>query len=183
MEKKIFLLKNKYDSEVKKDLITKFKYKSVMEVPILTKIVLNMTIGKGNNDSKAIDEVMEHLALISGQKPIQTNAKKSLASFKLREGMPIGAKVTLRKKNMWNFLSKLIDIAIPRIRDFRGIPKKSFDSHGNFAFGIKEQIIFPEIKFDKVNKIRGLDVIIVTSAKTDEEARELLKLLGVPFKK
>lgn len=182
MEKKIVLLQDKYNKKVKKELLDKFKYKSVMQVPNLTKIVLNMTVGKGNSNSKAIDEVAEHLTLISGQKPIQTKAKKSLASFKLREGMPIGCKVTLRKNSMWNFLSKLINIAIPRIRDFRGISPKSFDSKGNFAFGIKEQIIFPEIKFDKVNKIRGLDVIVVTSAKTDEEALELLKLLGVPFK-
>ena len=175
-------LLKKYNEEVKKALHTKFKYKSFMEVPKIEKIILNMTAGNEVTNSKAIEEVARDIALISGQKPTTTVAKKSLASWKLREGMPMGSKVTLRRDNMWNFLQKLIDIVIPRIRDFRGVNRKAFDGRGNFSLGVKEHIIFPEIDFDKVRKIKGLDVIIVTSAKTNEEARELLSLLGVPFK-
>lgn len=176
-------LKEKYNNEIKKALNDKFKYKSVMETPKIEKIILNMTAGRDVTNSKSIEEVMTQLGQISGKKPMKTVAKKSLASFKLREGMPMGGKVTLRGNDMWNFLYKLISIAIPRIRDFRGLSVKAFDGRGNYSMGIKEQIIFPEIDFDRVSKVRGLDVIIVTSAKTNEEAKELLTLLGMPFKK
>lgn len=176
-------LKKKYNTNVKKELQSKFKYQSVMQVPKIEKIVLNMTAGREVTNSKAIEEVMKELALISGQKPTTTTAKKSLASWKLREGMPMGGKVTLRGDRMWNFLQKLIDVVIPRIRDFRGVSSTAFDGHGNYSLGIKEHIIFPEIDFDKVRKIKGLDVIIVTSAETNEEAAELLTQLGMPFKK
>ena len=175
-------LQTKYNNEVKKALQEKFQYKSVMEVPRIEKIVLNMTAGNEVTNSKAIEEVANDLAAIAGQKPMETVAKKSLASWKLREGMPMGSKVTLRRDNMWDFLAKLIDIVIPRIRDFRGVNDKAFDGRGNFSLGIKEHIIFPEIDFDKVRRIKGLDVIVVTSAKTDAEALELLRLLGIPFK-
>ncbi len=177
------VLKDKYNSEVKKILNEKFKYKSTMQIPRIEKIVINQTAGNEVSNSKAIEEVLKELEAITGQKPLATIAKKSNASFKLREGMPMGGKVTLRRERMWDFLGKLIDIAIPRIRDFRGLNEKAFDGRGNFSLGIKEQIIFPEIDFDKVRKIRGLDVIIVTSAETDEEAKELLSQLGMPFKK
>ena len=176
-------LKQKYKTKVRKSLQTKFKYKSTMEIPVIEKIMLNMTAGNEVTNSKAIEEVANELQLISGQKPMETKARKSLASWKLREGMPVGSKVTLRGDRMWEFLEKLIDVAIPRIRDFRGINPKAFDGRGNFSLGIKEQIIFPEIEFDKIRKIKGLDVIIVTTSKTDDEARELLTLLGMPFKK
>lgn len=176
-------LRKKYEKSVKKDLQEKFKYSSPMQVPKLEKIVLNMTAGKEVTNSKAIEEVLKELGLISGQKPTTTVAKKSLASWKLREGMPMGGKVTLRGDRMWNFLQKLIDVVIPRMRDFRGVSPTAFDGHGNYSLGIKEHIIFPEIDFDKVRKIKGLDVIIVTNAKTNEEASELLTLLGMPFKK
>ncbi|MCR8613246.1 MAG: 50S ribosomal protein L5 [Mycoplasma sp.] len=176
-------INKKYNEEVKISLKNKFKYKSVMQVPKIEKIILNMTAGKDVSNSKSVEEVINQLKAISGQKPTTTVAKKALASFKLREGMSMGGKVTLRGENMWDFLSKLINIAIPRIRDFRGLSKTAFDGRGNYSLGIKEQIIFPEIEFDKVSKLRGLDVIIVTTAKTDEEARELLKELGMPFKK
>ena len=176
-------LKETYKSEVRKALQTKFKYKSSMQIPVIEKIILNMTAGNEVTNSKAIEEVANELQLISGQKPMETKARKSLASWKLREGMPVGSKVTLRSDRMWEFLEKLIDVAIPRIRDFRGVNPKAFDGRGNFSLGIKEQIIFPEIEFDKIRKIKGLDVIIVTSSKTDDEARELLTLLGMPFKK
>lgn len=175
-------LQTKYNNEVKQALQAKFNYKSSMEIPRIEKIVLNMTAGNEVTNSKAIEEVANDLAVISGQKPATTVAKKSLASWKLREGMPMGSKVTLRRDNMWNFLDKLVNITIPRIRDFRGVNDKAFDGRGNFSLGIKEHIIFPEIDFDKVRKIKGLDVIIVTSAKTNEEAKELLRLLGMPFK-
>ncbi len=176
-------LKTKYQYEIKKLMQEKFKYKSIMQVPILKKIVLNMTASNDVTNSKSIEEVANQLKLISGQKPTQIVAKKSLASWKLREGMPMGSKVTLRGERMWNFLQKLIDVVIPRIRDFRGINPKSFDGRGNFSLGIKEQIIFPEIDFDQIKKIRGLDVIIVTSSNNDKEAKELLFFLGMPFKK
>lgn len=177
----ISVLKQKYDQEIVPALMKEFKYKSIMQVPRIEKIVLNMTAGREVTNSKAIEEVMNELALISGQKPYQTVARKSLASWKLREGMPMGGKVTLRRERAWNFLYELINVSIPRIRDFRGISLKSFDGNGNFALGIKEQIIFPEIFFDKIRRIKGLDVIIVTSAKSDEEALSLLKKLGMPF--
>ena len=176
------ILQSKYNGIVKKTLQDKYSYKSSMQIPRIEKIILNMTAGKEVTNSKAIEEVTRDLALISGQKVAQTVAKKSLASWKLREGMPIGSKVTLRRDKMWNFLDKLINIVIPRIRDFRGINSKAFDGRGNFSLGIAEHIIFPEIDFDKVRRIKGLDVIVVTSAKSDDEARELLKLLGMPFK-
>lgn len=175
-------IKEKYTKEVVKAMQEKFNYKSPMQMPTLEKIVINMTAGNEVTNSKSIEEVANELTLITGQKPIETVAKKSLASWKLREGMPMGSKVTLRGERMWDFLGKLVDIVIPRIRDFRGINPKAFDGRGNFSLGIKEQIVFPEIDFDKIKRIRGLDVIIVTSAKTDDEARELLKLLGMPFK-
>ena len=177
------MLKDRYLSEVKPKLKEKFNYKSVMAIPTIKKIVLNMTAGKDVNNSKAVVEIQNQLTTITGQKPLETRARKSLASFKLRENMPMGGKVTLRGKHMWMFLDKLINIVIPRTRDFRGISLKQFDGHGNFALGIKEQIVFPEINYDKVSKLHGLDVIIVTSAKTDQEAKELLALLGMPFKK
>ena len=176
-------LKEKYTKVVSKELNKKFKYQSVAQVPRIEKIVLNMTAGNDVANSKAIEQTLHELTLISGQKPFMTTAKKSRAAWKLREGMPMGGKVTIRGDRMWNFLQKLIDIAIPRIRDFRGINPKAFDGRGSYSLGIKEQIIFPEIDFDKVKKIRGLDIIIVTSAKTDEEAFVLLKLLGLPFSK
>ncbi|MCK5945800.1 MAG: 50S ribosomal protein L5 [Mycoplasmataceae bacterium] len=176
-------LQEKYNKEVKPSLNEKFKYKSVMQTPKIEKIVINMTAGNEVTNSKAIEEVANEIKLITGQKPMETKARKSLASWKLREGMPMGSKVTLRKDKMWNFLDKLINLAIPRIRDFRGVNPKAFDGRGNFSLGVKEQIIFPEIEFDKIRKIKGLDIIIVTSAQTDEEARELLAQLGMPFKK
>ena len=176
------ILHQKYHNEVKKNLLQKFKYKTPMQIPRIEKIILNMTAGKEVTNSKAIEEVERDLKLIAGQKPVQTVAKNSLATWKLREGMPMGSKVTLRREKMWNFLDKLINIVIPRIRDFRGISPESFDGHGNFAMGINEHIIFPEIDFDKIRSIRGLDVIIVTSAPTNDEARTLLKFLGLPFK-
>ncbi len=176
-------LQEKYNKEIKKALQAKFKYSSPMQLPKLEKIIINMTAGNEVTNSKAIEEVRNEIQAISGQKPMETKARKSLASWKLREGMPMGSKVTLRRDNMYNFLSKLINVAIPRIRDFRGVNPKAFDGRGNFSLGIKEHIIFPEIDFDKVRKIKGLDVIVVTTAQTDEEARELLTLLGMPFKK
>lgn len=175
-------LRTKYEQTAKAALQAKFNYKSSMQIPRIEKIVVNMTAGNEVTNSKAIEEVADQLTAITGQKPAQTVAKKSLASWKLREGMPMGSKVTLRGDRMWEFLNKLVDIVIPRIRDFRGVNPKAFDGRGNFSLGVKEQIIFPEIDFDKVRRIRGLDVIVVTSAETDEEARELLSLLGMPFK-
>lgn len=171
----------KYKKEITKSLMKEFNYKSVMEIPKLEKIVINSGLGDATSDSKIIEIGLKELHLITGQKPIPTKSKKSIATFKVREGQAIGAKVTLRKENMWNFLTKLISIAIPRIRDFRGLSVKSFDGKGNYTFGIKEQIIFPEIVYDDVKKIRGFDITIVTSAKTDKEAMFLLKELGMPF--
>nr|WP_318023581.1 50S ribosomal protein L5 [Mycoplasmopsis pulmonis] len=179
----VVILKEKYLKEVKSNLQKQFNYSSSMEIPRIEKVILNMTAGKEVTNAKAIEEVINELTLISGQKPYQTVAKKSLASWKLREGMPMGGKVTLRSKNMWIFLNKLINIAMPRIRDFRGVSPKAFDGRGNYSLGIKEQIIFPEIEFDKIRKIKGLDVIIVTSAKTNKEARALLEGIGIPFAK
>ncbi|WP_336508847.1 50S ribosomal protein L5 [Mycoplasma miroungirhinis] len=176
-------LQQKYLEVTRKELQEQFNYKSSMQIPHIKKIVLNMTAGNEVTNSKAIEEVNNELMLISGQKPTQTVAKKSLASWKLREGMPMGSKVTLRREKMWSFLSKLLEVALPRVRDFRGVNPKSFDGRGNYAIGIKEEIIFPEISFDKVRKLKGLDVIIVTSAKTNEETYALLKSLGMPFGK
>ncbi|UUM19968.1 MULTISPECIES: 50S ribosomal protein L5 [unclassified Mycoplasma] len=177
------MLKNVYLEKAVPALKEKFNYSSPMQVPRIEKVVLNMTAGKEVSNSKAIEEVLNELTLIAGQKPFQTKAKKSNASWKLREGMPMGGKVTLRRERMWEFLDKLINVAMPRIRDFRGANPKSFDGRGTFALGIKEEIIFPEIEFDKIRRIKGLDVIIVTTAKTNKEARTLLELIGVPFEK
>src|SRR5699024_10589672 len=176
-------LKQKYNDDVTPSLVKKFNYKSVMEAPRIEKIVLNMCVGDAVQNSKALDNAVEELTLISGQKPIITRAKKSIAGFRLRKGMPIGAKATLRGERMYEFLQKLIAVALPRVRDFRGVSNKSFDGRGNYTLGVKEQLIFPEIDYDKVNKVRGMDIVIVTTSKTDEEARELLAGLGMPFKK
>ena len=167
-------LKEKYVKEITPALMSKFNYTSVMQVPKFDKIVINVGVGDAVQNSKALDATVEELALITGQKPIVTRAKKSIAGFRLREGMPIGAKVTLRGERMYQFLDKLISVSLPRVRDFRGVSKKSFDGRGNYTLGVKEQLIFPEIDYDKVNKVRGMDIVIVTTAKTDEESRELL---------
>jgi len=172
-----------YSENVKPALMKKFGYKSVMQVPKLDKIVINMGVGEAINNSKLLDAAVEDMTTISGQKPIITKAKKSIAAFKLRENVAIGCKVTLRGKRMYNFFDKLIAISLPRVRDFRGLSKDSFDGRGNYTLGIKEQLIFPEINYDKVLKVRGMDIVIVTTAKTDEEGRELLTLLGMPFQK
>ncbi|WP_164218767.1 50S ribosomal protein L5 [Virgibacillus sp. YIM 98842] len=176
-------LKQKYQDEVLPSLMNKFDYKSVMQVPEIEKIVINMGVGDAVQNAKALDNAVEELSLISGQKPVVTRAKKSIAGFRLREGMPIGAKVTLRGERMYEFLQKLIAVSLPRVRDFRGISKKAFDGRGNYTLGVKEQLIFPEINYDKVNKVRGMDIVIVTTSNTDEEARELLSQLGMPFQK
>ncbi|SHG11900.1 50S ribosomal protein L5 [Ornithinibacillus halophilus] len=176
-------LKQKYQDEIVPSLMNKFDYDSVMQVPAIEKIVINMGVGDAVQNSKALDNAVEELSLISGQKPMITRAKKSIAGFRLREGMPIGAKVTLRGERMYEFLQKLIAVSLPRVRDFRGISKKAFDGRGNYTLGVKEQLIFPEINYDKVNKVRGMDVVIVTTSNTDEEARELLAQLGMPFQK
>ncbi|TQS76106.1 50S ribosomal protein L5 [Ornithinibacillus gellani] len=176
-------LKQKYQEEVLPSLMEKFEYKSVMQAPAIEKIVINMGVGDAVQNSKALDSAVEELSLISGQKPVVTRAKKSIAGFRLREGMPIGAKVTLRGERMYEFLQKLIAVSLPRVRDFRGISKKAFDGRGNYTLGVKEQLIFPEINYDKVSKIRGMDIVIVTTSNTDEEARELLAQLGMPFQK
>lgn len=174
-------LLEKYQKEVVPALKQKFSYKSAMEIPKLEKIVINMGIGEAKDNPKAIDSAVNDLSIITGQKPLVTKAKKSIASFKLRAGMNIGCKVTLRGKRMYEFVDKFMNIALPRVRDFRGSSPNSFDGRGNYAVGVKEQLIFPEIEYDKIDKIRGMDVIFVTTAKTDEEARELLRLLGMPF--
>ncbi|MEN1968947.1 50S ribosomal protein L5 [Lentibacillus sp. N15] len=176
-------LKQKYQDEILPSLMNKFNYKSVMQVPTIEKIVINMGVGDAVSNSKALDSAVEELALISGQKPMITRAKKSIAGFRLREGMPIGTKVTLRGERMYEFLQKLVSVSLPRVRDFRGISKKAFDGRGNYTLGIKEQLIFPEINYDKVNKVRGMDIVIVTTSNTDEEARELLAQFGMPFQK
>lgn len=176
-------LKEKYLSEVSPALMSKFEYKSVMQVPKVDKIVINMGVGDAVQNSKSLDAAVEELTIITGQKPVVTKAKKSIAGFRLREGMPIGAKVTLRGERMYEFLDKLIAIALPRVRDFRGVSKKSFDGRGNYTLGVKEQLIFPEIDYDKVSKVRGMDIVIVTTANSDEEARELLTQFGMPFQK
>ena len=174
-------LKEKYDKEIAPALMEQFKYKSVMEIPKLEKIVINMGLGEVKEKPKAIENAVNDLTLITGQKPVVTKAKKSVAAFKLREGMNIGCKVTLRAEKMYEFLDRLFSIALPRVRDFKGINPNSFDGRGNYSLGIKEQLIFPEIDYDKIDKIRGMDIIMVTTAKTDEEARELLSLMGAPF--
>lgn len=176
-------LEVKYNQEIAPALAKKFNYKSVMQIPKIDKIVLNMGVGDAVSNSKNLDEAVQELTLISGQKPLVTKAKKSIANFRLREGMAIGAKVTLRGERMYDFLYKLINVSLPRVRDFRGISSRSFDGRGNYTLGIKEQLIFPEIDFDKVHRTRGLDVVIVTTANTDEEAHELLSELGMPFAK
>ena len=176
-------LKEKYQKEVIPSLINKYKYKSVMEVPRLEKIVINMGVGDATSNSKLLDAAVSDLAKISGQQPIVTTAKKSIAGFKVREGQKIGCKVTLRQDNMYNFLDKLISISLPQVRDFRGVNPKSFDGRGNYTLRIKEQLIFSEINYDEVVKVRGMDIIFVTTAKTNEEAYDLLALLGVPFRK
>lgn len=174
--------KELYNKEIVKALMKEYGYKSVMEVPRMEKIVLNMGVGEGAYDSKFLDAAIKDLTVISGQKPVVTKAKKSIAGFKLREGQAIGAKVTLRGENMYNFLEKLIKVGLPRVRDFRGVSPKSFDGNGNYTLGVKEQLMFPEIVYDDVLKIRGLDIIFVTTAKSDDEARSLLKAFGMPFR-
>ena len=174
-------LKENYEKEIAPAMQEKFQYKSPMQIPKLEKIVINMGLGEVKENPKAIDSAMADLMKITGQKPVITKAKKSIAAFKLRQGMNIGCKVTLRSIRMYAFADKLMNIALPRIRDFHGVPSSSFDGRGNYALGLKEQLIFPEIEYDKVDKVRGMDVIFVTTAKTDEEARELLRLMGMPF--
>ena len=176
-------LMERYQNEVVKSLMEKFNYSSKMQAPKIEKIVLNIGVGDAVSNSKLLDEAVNELTLISGQKPVITRAKKSIAGFKLREGAPIGCKVTLRGERMYEFLDKLVNISLPRVRDFRGVSNNSFDGRGNYTLGIKEQLIFPEINFDKVNKLRGMDIVFVTTAKTDEDGHELLAQLGMPFKK
>lgn len=176
-------LKTKYVKEVTPALVEKFNYTSVMQTPKIEKIVVNMGVGDAVSNAKNLDKAVEELAIITGQKPLITKAKKSIAGFRLREGMPIGAKVTLRGERMYEFLDKLISVSLPRVRDFHGISKKSFDGRGNYTLGVKEQLIFPEVEYDNVDKVRGMDIVIVTTANTDEESRELLTQLGMPFQK
>ena len=174
-------LKTKYIEEVAPALMKKFEYKSVMQIPKLDKVVINVGCGEARDNAKVLEAVVRDLTAITGQKAITTIAKKSVANFKVREGMPVGAKVTLRGDKMWEFLDRLFNVALPRVRDFHGINPNSFDGRGNYAMGVKEQLIFPEIEYDKIDKIRGMDIIICTTAETDEEARELLTLVGAPF--
>ena len=176
-------LQEKYTQQVAPAMMEKFGYKNIMEIPKLDKIVINMGVGNAKENPKGWEKAVEEMEIISGQKPVTTKARKSVANFKLREGMPIGAKVTLRSDKMYYFLDKLVSVSLPRVRDFRGVNPNAFDGRGNYALGLKEQIIFPEIEYDKIDQVRGMDVIFVTTAKTDEEARELLKLLGMPFSK
>jgi len=176
-------LKEKYSKEVRKQLQERFGYKNVNQIPKLEKVVINMSVGDAISNSKVLDTAVSELQAISGQKPVVTKAKKSIAAFKLREGMNIGAKVTLRGERMYVFLDKLFNVVLPRIRDFRGLPRKSFDGRGNYNMGLREQIVFPEINFDKVDKMRGMDIVIVTSAKNDEEATEFLTAMGLPLQK
>ncbi len=172
----------KYQKEVVPALMKKFNYKNVMQVPRMEKIVVNMGLGEAVQNIKILDHAVQELTVITGQKPVITRAKRSIAQFKLREGMPIGCRVTLRKERMYEFYNRLVNVALPRVRDFRGISPKSFDGRGNFAMGVKEQIIFPEVDYDSIDKIKGFNVVVTTTAKTDEEAKELLKLLGMPFR-
>ncbi|MEJ5978308.1 50S ribosomal protein L5 [Novosphingobium sp. PS1R-30] len=174
-------LRTKYDEQIAKAMTEKFGYKNAMEIPKIEKITLNMGVGEGTQDRKKVTTAVEEMEKIAGQKAVVTKAKKSIAQFKLREGMAIGCKVTLRRERMYEFLDRLITVAMPRIRDFRGLNPKSFDGRGNYAMGLKEQIIFPEISYDQIEKVRGMDIIVTTTAKTDEEARELLRLFGFPF--
>lgn len=174
-------LKEKYLNEVTPAMMQKFQYKSVMQIPKLEKVVLNMGLGDAKDNAKALDAAVSDLSLIAGQKPVVIKAKKSVAAFKLRQGMNVGAKVTLRGERMYEFVDKLLNVSLPRVRDFRGVSTKSFDGRGNYALGIREHLIFPEIEYDKVEQVRGMDIVFVTTAETDEEARELLKLLGMPF--
>ena len=176
-------LKDTYTQEIVPAMMEKFSYKNIMQVPKLVKVVINMGLGDAKDNPKALDSALDELAIISGQKPVVTYARKSVANFKVREGMKIGAKVTIRGDRMYEFVDKLISINIPRIRDFRGLSSKSFDGRGNYDMGFREQLVFPEIEYDKVETVRGMDIIIVTTANTDEEARELLTLMGMPFKK
>ena len=174
-------LQEKYQKEVIPAMIEKFGYKNIMEVPKLEKIVINMGVGEAKDNQKVLEAAMNDLSIIAGQKPILTRAKKSVANFKIRENMALGCKVTLRKAKMYEFADKLMTIALPRVRDFRGVSSKAFDGRGNYSLGVKEQLIFPEIEYDKIDKVRGMDIIFVTTANTDEEARELLRFLGMPF--
>ena len=177
-------MKAKYTADVAPALMKKFQYKSTMQIPTIDKIVINVGCGKeANGNAKVIESVVRDITLITGQKPVVTHAKKSVANFKLREGMPVGVKVTLRRDRMWEFLDRLFNVALPRVRDFRGINGDAFDGRGNFALGLKEQLIFPEISYDQIDKIRGMDIVICTTANTDEEARELLTLVGAPFER
>ena len=174
-------LREDYETRIKSELVDEFKYKSVMEVPMLEKIVLNMGVGEASQDRKKIEEAVADMTLISGQKPVVTKAKKAIATYKLREGMVVGCKATLRRERAYEFLDRLVNIALPRVRDFRGISEKSFDGNGNYAMGLKEQIVFPEIDYDQVDQIRGMDIVICTSAKSDAEAKSLLKHFNLPF--
>jgi large subunit ribosomal protein L5 len=174
-------LQEKYNNEVVPALMEKFGYKNIMEVPKLEKIVINMGVGEAKDNAKVLEAAVSDMQLISGQKPVITRAKKSVANFKIRENMPIGCKVTLRKQNMYEFADKLMNVALPRVRDFRGVSDKAFDGRGNYSMGVREQLIFPEVEYDKIDKVRGMDIIFVTTARTDEEARELLRFLGMPF--
>ena len=176
-------LKEQYKADIAPALFKKFGYKSVMQVPRIDKVVVNVGCGEARDNAKVLDAVVRDLSTITGQKAVVTKAKKSVANFKIREGMPIGAKVTLRGDKMWEFLDRLFNVALPRVRDFRGISANAFDGRGNYALGVREQLIFPEIEYDKVDKIRGMDIVICTTAKTDEEARELLTLVGAPFER
>ena len=176
-------LKDLYNSEIKDAMVKKFGYKNVMEIPKIDKIVINMGVGEAKENAKVLEGAVKDMETITGQKAILTKAKNSVANFKIREGMPIGCKVTLRGEKMYEFVDRLVNLALPRVRDFRGVNPNAFDGRGNYALGIKEQIIFPEIEYDKVDKVRGMDIIIVTTAKTDEEARELLRLFNMPFAK
>jgi len=174
-------LRKLYDETIVKAMVEKFGYENALEIPRIEKIVLNMGVGEATQDKKRVEQAASEMELIAGQKPVITKAKKSIAQFKLREGMPIGVKVTLRRERMYEFLDRFITIALPRVRDFRGLNPKSFDGRGNYACGLKEQIVFPEINYDRIDKVRGMDVIVTTTAKTDDEARELLRLFGFPF--
>ncbi|HET7615934.1 MAG TPA: 50S ribosomal protein L5 [Bacillales bacterium] len=176
-------LEKYYKEDVIPSMMEKFNYSSVMEVPKVEKIVINMGVGEAVQNAKLLDDAVEELTVISGQKPVVTKAKKSIAGFKVREGNPIGTKVTIRGERMYDFLDKLIAVSLPRVRDFRGVSNKSFDGRGNYTLGVREQLIFPEIEYDKVNKVRGMDIVLVTTANTDEESHELLKQLGMPFRK
>ena len=176
-------LKDLYKDEIVDAMIKKFGYKNIMEVPKLDKIVINMGVGEAKENAKVLDSAVKDLETITGQKVVLTRAKNSVANFKIREGMPIGCKTTLRGEKMYDFMDRLVNLALPRVRDFRGVSADSFDGRGNYALGVKEQLIFPEIEYDKVDKVRGMDIIFVTTAKTDEEARELLRLIGMPFAK